>query len=103
MESSLELANVVLTGILALERGAKHCGLLNGVRHLNFSCSRCLELSLSRNASNAWSQTDLPIPRRGSVYDLAAPPHTAPASVEMEGRGEGLGKGEDKKNVDAGT
>ena len=88
MEFSLELANVLLTGLLALERGAKHCGSLTGVRHLTFSCSRCLELSLSRNASNAWSQTDLPIPRRGSTYDFAAPPHAAPASAEMERRGE---------------
>ena len=95
MDLALQLATVTLTGLLALERGAKHCGLFSGVRHLDISCSKCLALSLSRNASNAWSQTDVPIPHRRASYDLANWGPSPPAVVQME---RGVSAPDDGKN-----
>ena len=81
------LLNVVLTGLLALERGVMHCGTLSGVRHLTFSCARCLDLSVSREASKAWSLSEIGAHARRSSYDLETNPHTPPAEVEMDRRG----------------
>ena len=87
MENGLVLLNVILTGLLALERGVMHCGSLSGVRHLTFSCSRCLELSLSREASKAWSLSEVGSHQRRASYDIETNPHTPPVEEEMNRRG----------------
>lgn len=84
MDTYLQLTSVVLTGLLALERGAKHCGVLSRVRHCSLTCSKCLEVDMTRNPSS--SGTHAPSSRR----------YEAPSPVAMMERrappGEGAGE-----------
>ena len=77
MDFALQLANVALTGLLALERGAKHCGFLSGVKRLDCNCGSCFGLNISRNASNAWEPTDIPNRRESYSYEPRIPPSAA--------------------------
>jgi len=82
MDTYLQVASVVLSGMLALERGAKHCGVLSRVKHCNFSCSKCIEVDMTRNPSSSGNHAPS---QRERFYE-------APAVVEMPKRAGAVGE-----------
>ena len=89
MDLGIQLATLGFTGLLAVERGAAHCGFFSahGLKHVNFSiCARCLDFSLSRNASGAWGSEQGGVPHHVKRYLAEGAVTAAPSEVGMERR-----------------